>query len=54
MQKFEQAIQMNPLQTTIRTFLGVSLCSTGRDAEAEQQFRQVIHLDANFFGPTST
>lgn len=54
MQKFEQAIQMNPLQTTIRTFLGVSLCSTGRDAEAEQQFRQVIHLDANFLGPTST
>lgn len=45
----ERAVQLDPLQTTFRTWLGISLGSTGRDAEAEQQFRQVIHLDANFF-----
>jgi tetratricopeptide (TPR) repeat protein len=45
----EQAVQRDPLQTTIRTWLGIILSTVGRDAEAEEQFRQAMHLDANFF-----
>jgi len=47
--QLEQAVQRDPLQTTIRTWLGISLSTVGRDAEAEEQFRQTMHLDANFF-----
>jgi eukaryotic-like serine/threonine-protein kinase len=48
-QQMEQAVQRDPLQTTIRNFLGVALYAVGRDAEAEEQFRQAMSLDANFF-----
>jgi len=47
--QLEQAVQRDPLQTTIRTWLGITLSTLGRDAEAEEQFRQTMHLDANFF-----
>jgi eukaryotic-like serine/threonine-protein kinase len=46
--QMEQAVQRDPLQTTIRNFLGVTLSAVGRDADAEEQFRQTLHLDANF------
>lgn len=45
----EQAVQADPLQTTIRNFLAVCLGSVGRYAEAEDHFRQIISLDANYF-----
>ncbi|MBZ5634181.1 MAG: protein kinase [Acidobacteriia bacterium] len=45
----EQALQGDPLQTTIRVFVAASLGAVGRYAEAEEHFRQAIHLDANFF-----
>ena len=47
--QMEQAIQGDPLQTTIRVFLGACLGAVGRYAEAEEHFRQAMHLDANFF-----
>ena len=47
--QLEQAVQRDPLQTTILTWLGITLSTVGRDAEAEEQFRQAMHLDANFF-----
>jgi tetratricopeptide (TPR) repeat protein len=47
--QMEQALQGDPLQTTIRVFLATSLGAVGRDAEAVEHFRQAIHLDANFF-----
>ena len=46
--RLEQAVQRDPLQTTIRTWMGITLGTVGRDAEAEEQFRQAMHLDANF------
>jgi serine/threonine-protein kinase len=45
----EQALQGDPLQLTIRAFLGVCFGSVGRDAEAVEHFRQAMHLDADFF-----
>lgn len=47
--QLEQAVQRDPLQTTIRTWLGITLSTVGRDAEAEEHFRQTMHLDANIF-----
>jgi TolB-like protein/tetratricopeptide (TPR) repeat protein/predicted Ser/Thr protein kinase len=47
--QLEEGIQGDPLQTTIRVFLGVFLGAVGRYAEAEQHFRQAMHLDPNFF-----
>jgi TolB-like protein/tRNA A-37 threonylcarbamoyl transferase component Bud32 len=47
--QMEQALQGDPLQTTIRVFMAVCLGTVGRDAEAIEHFRQAIHLDANFF-----
>ncbi len=47
--QMEQALQGDPLQTTIRVFLGACLGAVGRYAEAEEHFRQAMHLDANFF-----
>jgi len=47
--QMEQALQGDPLQTTIRTFLAAALGAVGRDAEAEEHFRQVMKLDSNFF-----
>jgi eukaryotic-like serine/threonine-protein kinase len=47
--RVEQAVQRDPLQTTIRNWLGITLGTVGRDAEAEEQFRQTMHLDSNFF-----
>jgi tetratricopeptide (TPR) repeat protein len=46
--QMEQAIRGDPLQLTIRVFLGACLGAVGRYAEAEEHFRQAIHLDANF------
>ncbi len=49
LKQMEQAVQRDPLQTTMRTWMGISFGATGRDAEAEEQFRQTMNLDANFF-----
>ena len=49
LEQMEQAIQKDPLQTSTRTWLGISLSAVGRDAEAEEHLRQTMHLDANFF-----
>ncbi len=48
-EQMEQAIQKDPLQTSTRTWLGIILGALGRDGEAEEQFRQVMRLDGNFF-----
>jgi serine/threonine-protein kinase len=48
-EQMEIALKGDPLQTTIRTFLGNCLAAVGRFAEAENHFRQTMHLDANFF-----
>ena len=48
-QYMEKARQMDPLQTTIRALLGHCLGAVGQDSEAEEQFRQTIHLDPNHF-----
>jgi len=45
----ERAVNGDPLQLTIRTFMGVCLGAAGRYAEAEEHFRQVLSLDPNFF-----
>ena len=46
--ELERAVQGDPLQLTIRTFLAVCLGAAGRYAEAEEHFRQTIDLDPNF------
>ena len=47
--RMEQALRGDPLQTTTRSFYGAALGGVGRYAEAEEQFRQVMKLDSNFF-----
>jgi serine/threonine-protein kinase len=46
--ELERAVQGDPLQLTIRTFLAVCLGAAGRYAEAEEHFRQTVDLDPNF------
>jgi len=46
--ELERAVQGDPLQLTIRTFLAVCLGAAGRYTEAEEHFRQTIDLDPNF------
>jgi tetratricopeptide (TPR) repeat protein len=46
--ELERAVQGDPLQLTIRTFMAVCLGAAGRYAEAEEHFRQVRDLDPNF------
>lgn len=48
-QQLEKAVQMDPLQITIRALLGHCLGAVGRFSEAEEQFRQTIQLDSNHF-----
>ena len=43
------AVHGDPLHLVIRNFAGIALAAAGRDAEAEEHFRQVIHLDPGFF-----
>jgi len=45
----EIAVRGDPLQLTIRSFMGMCLDSAGRHAEAEEHLRQTIALDPNFF-----
>ena len=47
--QLEQAVQGDPLQLTIRICHGDVPWRVGRYAEAEEQFRQAMHLDASFF-----
>ena len=47
--QMEQALQGDPLQLTIRAFLGACLSSVGRYVDAEEHLRQAMHLDASFF-----
>jgi eukaryotic-like serine/threonine-protein kinase len=44
-----KAVHGDPLHLVIRNFAGIALAAAGRDAEAEEYFRQVIHLDPGFF-----
>lgn len=46
-QQLEHGLQKDPLQTTIRAVLGHCLGAVDRDAEAEEQLRQTMHLDPN-------
>ena len=45
----EHAVQADPLNLTCRCALAWCLAAVGRDAEAEEHFRQVIDLDDGFF-----
>ena len=45
----EIAVRGDPLQLTVRSFMGMCLDSAGRHAEAEEHLRQTIALDPNFF-----
>ena len=47
-EQLERAVQGDPLQLTIRTFLAVCLGAAGRYAEAEDHFRQARDLDPHF------
>ena len=47
-EELERAVQGDPLQLTIRTFLAVCLGAAGRYAEAEEHFRQTMDLDPHF------
>ena len=48
-EQMERARQRDPLQTTTRIFLAHCLGAVDRFVEAEEHFRQAMHLDANFF-----
>ena len=48
-EQFEIAVRGDPLQLTIRSFMGMCLDSAGRHAEAEEHLRQAVALDPNFF-----
>ena len=48
-QQLEKGLQKDPLQTTIRAVLGHCLGAVDRDAEAEEHFRQTMHLDPNHY-----
>ena len=48
-EQLERALQGDPLQLTIRTFMAVCLGAAGRYTEAEEHFRQASDLDPNFF-----
>jgi len=45
----QKAVHGNPLDLVIRTFAGIILGAAGRNVEAEEHFRQAIHLDPGFF-----
>src|SRR6185503_3392107 len=47
--QMEQALQGDPLQLPIRVFTAATLGAVGRHAEAEEHFRQAMHLDSSFF-----
>jgi serine/threonine-protein kinase len=45
----QAAVHGDPLHLVIRNFAAIALAAAGRDVEAEENFRQVIHLDPGFF-----
>jgi TolB-like protein/Tfp pilus assembly protein PilF/predicted Ser/Thr protein kinase len=47
-EELERAVQGDPLQLAMRTFMGICLGAVGRYAEAEEHFRQARDLDSHF------